>query len=98
MNAIPPTLFFIGWIGYYETFKNANENLNISFSKMIRISLLITMFIPVISGIYLFMALHLIKKSVRNNAKINIEAMTLHAASYGLYMASVLIYICVYMI
>ena len=51
------------------------------------------MFTPILSGAFLFTALYLIRKSVGNNSQVNIKAMTLHATSFGLYMASVLLYI-----
>ena len=57
------------------------------------ISYEITLFIPILSGAFLFTALYLIRKSVGNNSQVNIKAMTLHATSFGLYMASVLLYI-----
>ena len=57
---------------------------------------MITIFVPIVSGVYLFTALYLIKKSVQNDSQVNIKAMTLHATSFGLYMASVLLFIYVF--
>ena len=51
---------------------------------------------PILSGAFLFTALYLIRKSVGNNSQVNIKAMTLHATSFGLYMASVLLWLCFY--
>ena len=56
------------------------------------ISYEITLGTPILSGAFLFTALYLIRKSVGNNSQVNIKAMTLHATSFGLYMASVLLY------
>ena len=58
------------------------------------ISYEITLGTPILSGAFLFTALYLIRKSVGNNSQVNIKAMTLHATSFGLYMASVLL--CIY--
>ena len=55
------------------------------------ISYEISLFTAILSGAFMFTALYLIKKSVGNNSKVNIEAMTMHATSFGLYMASVLV-------
>ena len=57
------------------------------------ISYEITLGTPILSGAFLFTALYLIRKSVGNNSQVNIKAMTLHATSFGLYMASVLLLI-----
>ena len=60
------------------------------------ISTKVTQFTPIFFGVFLFSALFLIRKSVGNDSQINIEAMTLHATSFGLYMASVLLFIYAY--
>ena len=60
------------------------------------ISHVITLFTPILSGVYLFTALYWISKSVGNNSQIDIKAMTLHATSFGLYMVSVLLFIYIY--
>ena len=62
------------------------------------ISYEITLLTPILSGAFLFTALYLIRKSVGNNSQVNIKAMTLHATSFGLYMASVLLCIYVYIL
>ena len=56
------------------------------------------MFVPIISGIYLFTALYEINKSVKTqeDTKVNLKAMALHATSFGLFMASTLAYMFVY--
>jgi uncharacterized membrane protein len=61
-------------------------------------SKLATYFVPIISGIYLFVALYKISKNLRSNHQIqvNIKAMALHATSFGAFMASCLIYIYVF--
>ena len=45
------------------------------------------------SGVYLFTALHFIRKYKRDEVQINAKAMTLHAASFALYMASILLFL-----
>ena len=56
----------------------------------------ITEFIPIFTGVYLFTALHFIRKYKRQEVQINAKAMTLHAASFALYMASILLWIYAY--
>ena len=51
----------------------------------------ITYFVPIITGVYLFTALHFIRKYKRHEVQINAKVMTLHAASFALYMASILL-------
>ena len=65
---------------------------------MTKLSYEITNLTPIMSGLFLFTALYLIRKSVGNNSQLNIKAMTFHAASFGLYMASVLLYVYVFII
>ena len=65
---------------------------------MYRITFQITMFVPIFSGVYLFTALYYIGRFVRDDYEINLKAMTLHATSFGFYMASVLLYICAFVL
>ena len=53
----------------------------------------ITFFVPIITGVYLFTALHFIRKYKRQEVQINAKVMTLHAASFALYMASILLWL-----
>ena len=63
------------------------------FKAMHNICFQISEFIPIITGVYLFTALHFIRKYKRNEVQINAKVMTLHAASFALYMASILLWI-----
>jgi hypothetical protein len=64
---------------------------------MSSVAYFVTFLIPVMSGVFLFTALYKIRKDIlRNHYRINIKAMTLHATSFGLFMASILIYLCAY--
>ena len=45
------------------------------------------------SGVYLFTALYFISKYKRSEVQINIKAMTLHAAWFAVYMATILLLI-----
>jgi hypothetical protein len=92
LNVIPPILFFAGYVGPYFASNYAD-----SFNVMRSVSFLVAMFVPIVSGIYLFTALYLIKKSVGNGSQVNIKAMTLHATSFGLYMVSVLLFIFIWL-
>ena len=47
---------------------------------------------PIMSGVYLFTALYFLSKFARDDYQINIKAMTLHATSFALYMASALFF------
>ena len=77
----------------YASYSNDNKKFMDYFSKIWIISSRITMLIPIMSGVYLFTALYFIRRSLRN--EVNIKAMILHATSFGFYMASVLLYVCV---
>ena len=48
------------------------------------------------TGVYLFTALYFLGKFVRDNYEVNFKTMNLHATSFGLYMASVLLYMYAY--
>ena len=48
------------------------------------------------SGVYLFTALYFLSKFARNDFQVNIKAMTLHATSFALYMASALLFMYAY--
>ena len=62
------------------------------------ISALFIYFVPIISGIYLFMALFKINKSVKSqeDTQVNLKTMALHATSFGLFMVSTIFYMYVY--
>ena len=93
LNATLPILYGVGFIGELKADQKIAHD---KFLKMGNFSYDITLFTPILSGAFLFTALYLIKKSVGNNSQVNIKAMTLHATSFGLYMASVLLWICIY--
>ena len=76
-----------------EAKSNGNTELVKTFRAMSRISFEISEFIPIITGVYLFTALHFIRKYKRHEVQINAKVMTLHAASFALYMASILLWI-----
>ena len=92
LNFIPPILYGVGVIGYYEAVSNGNEKLIPKFRGLYRITYLIIEFMPIMSGVYLFTALYFLSKFARKDYQINIKAMTLHATSFALYMASALLY------
>ena len=96
MNSIPPILYGVGVIGLLEAKSNGNTELAHKFRVMYRICLQITYFTPIITGVYLFTALHFIRKYKRQEVQINAKVMTLHAASFALYMASILLWLYVY--
>ena len=56
------------------------------------------MFAPITSGVYLFMALYKINKSVKSqeDTQVNLKAMALHATSFGLFMITTSFYMFVY--
>jgi uncharacterized membrane protein len=58
------------------------------------------LFVPTTSGVYLFTALYKINKSVKSQdeTQVNLKAMALHATSFGLFMASTLFLMFVYVI
>ena len=68
-------------------------NLYDKFVKTALISYDITMFVPILSGVYLFTALYFIRKYKRNEVQVNIKAMALHATSFALYMVSLSLYL-----
>ena len=94
LNAIPPILSGLGYIGYYSAGANGNMEMSDIFLQLGNIFGLFTLFTPIISGIYLFIALYKINKSVRNqdDLQVNLKAMALHATSFGFFMASVLLF------
>ena len=96
MNSIPPILYGVGAIGYFQAESNGNTELAHKFSMMVGICGQITEFIPIITGVYLFTALHFIRKYKRHEVQINAKVMTLHAASFALYMASILLFLYVF--
>ena len=93
LNSIPPVLYGVGSISYFEAYENRNIKSYHLFFSLARISYLVTEFIPIMSGVYLFTALYFLRKFVRDDYEVNFKAMSLHATSFGLYMASVLLYI-----
>ena len=96
LNSIPPILYGVGAIGYYQARSNGNTELAKQFSVMFNICFQITEFVPIITGVYLFTALHFIRKYKRHEVQINAKAMTLHATSFALYLASTLLFLYVY--
>ena len=96
MNSIPPILYGVACVGYFQAKSNGNTELAKKFLKMVRICFQITEFIPIITGVYLFTALHFIRKYKRHEVQINAKVMTLHAASFALYMASILLWLYAY--
>ena len=92
LNSIPTILFFVGEIFYHESIANGNKKLIPKFHAMNQITYLITEFMPIITGLYLFTALYFLSKYARNDYQINIKAMTLHATIFALYMASALLF------
>ena len=81
-----------------EAKSNGNTELVKKFRAMSRISFEISEFIPIITGVYLFTALHFIRKYKRHEVQINAKVMTLHAASFALYMASMLLFLYSYVV
>lgn len=61
-----------------------------------RIAYLVSEGIPIMSGVYLFTALYFIGKFKRIDYQVNFKSMTLHAASFGLFMASALLFMCAF--
>ena len=59
LNSIPPILFGVSNIGYYIAESNGNSNTELAeiLAQLVTISLLAMFFVPITSGIYLFMAL-----------------------------------------
>ena len=96
LNWIAPVLLATGLvIILVVSSKNPDDwvNKTLKFFKMSNISYMVSISLPIISGILLFCALYNIYKSVKtqNETQVNLKAMSLHATSFGLYMVSVLI-------
>ena len=100
LNFITPVLVAVGAVGYehllnsiYTGGKDVTDKL-LSFWKyqycLTTISYFITLALPIVSGLFLFVALCKIKnsKKQRNDTQLNTKAMTLHAVSFGLFMIS----------
>ena len=96
LNSIPPILYGVGVIGLFQALSNGNTELANKFSVMFYICFQITEFAPIITGVYLFTALHFIRKYKRHEVQINAKVMTLHAASFAIYMASLLLWLYAY--
>ena len=90
LNIIPPIIFGVSGVGAFKAFRHRNWKLFNTYGKINNISWWITQSIPLISGVYLFTALHFIRKYKRNEVQINVKAMILHATSFALYMTSIL--------
>jgi hypothetical protein len=98
LNTLPPILLGVGYIGYHIANTNNHADFGKKLLKLGKISRLVSLFVPIISGVYLFTALYKINKSVKSqdDTQVNLKAMALHATSFGLFMASTLFFIFVY--
>ena len=63
LNAIPPIVYGVSSVGEWKAFNHRNKKLSNTYYKIGEISWWITMSLPLISGVYLFTALHFIRKN-----------------------------------